>query len=135
MHLRMRQSVHWAALFLFLVASPLFGAVQRAKFNNRTSYVELEVLDDNLLHVEFSTGSAPAVTSAIHTSPMVYKTDYAGPANYSLRNNAIETSAVRAVVDDATLCVEFTDKTSKATLTKVCPVDLNRDWKGLNLTA
>ncbi len=135
MHLKMRRLIPWTTLVLFLFADPLFGAVQRAKFSNSTSYVVIEVLDDTLLHVEFSTGSAPALASAIHTSPMVYKTHYAGPANYSLRHNAIETSALRAVVDDATLCVEFTDKANKATLTKVCPVDLGRDWKGLNLTA
>ena len=81
------------ALFLFLFVHPLFGAVQRVQFSNRTGYVVIEVLDDGLLHVEFSIGSGPAVTSAIHTSPMVYKTDYAGPANYSARNNVIETSA------------------------------------------
>ena len=135
MQLKMRRLIPWTTLFLFLFADPLFGAVQRVRFSNSTSYVVIEVLDDTLLHVEFSIGSAPAVTSAIHTSPMVYKTNYTGPANYSVRKNAIETSAVRAVVDDATLCVEFTDRTNKATLTKVCPVDLNRDWKGLNLTA
>lgn len=28
----------------------------------------------------------------------------------------------------------MTDKAKKATLTKVCPVDLNQDWKGLSLT-
>lgn len=134
MRLEARQCVRWMA-FLFFSVHLLFGAVERAKFHNSAGYVVIEVLDDSLLHVEFSTGGGPALASPLSTSPMVYKTNYAGPASYALRNNVIETSVLRAIVEDATLCIDVTDKARKAMLTKVCPVDLNQDWKGLSLTS
>src|SRR5690348_4534441 len=42
-------------------------------------YLAIEILDDDLVHVELGTGQGPTATQPIATSPMVYEHGYGGP--------------------------------------------------------
>ena len=64
--------------------------VHRRTFKARPSYLVIEVLDDDLIHVEVSAnGNAPSEDQAIYTSPMVLKSDYQGPRSLVDRDNVI----------------------------------------------
>ena len=118
-------------LFLLLLCNPLFAAIQHAKFTSGNQSLVVETLNDDLIHFEYSaTGSAPA--SLLYTSPMIYKTSYAGPSSYNQQSNVIQTSDVRVSVDTQSLCVSLSYKIKP--LTTICPQDLNQDWKGLSIT-
>lgn len=109
--------------------------VQRAKFSNGSAYLVVEVLDDDLIHFELSTiGSGPTEDTPLYTSPMVFKTEYAGPSDFSRTGNVIETEEIQLNVDEQSLCVEISDKTrGNAKLTKFCGVNLTQARKGLNI--
>lgn len=116
-------------------AAPL--GVQRAQFTLGSSYLVVEVLDDDLVHFELAGGGTPPGTSnPLFTTPQVDKTDYAGPDVYSLTGSVIQTSDLRVSVAPTTLCVTTTDitRTPELVLQTSCPADLGQAWKGLNIT-
>ncbi|MEO5373455.1 MAG: DUF5110 domain-containing protein [Alphaproteobacteria bacterium] len=107
----------------------------RTKFTAGSSYLIVEVLDENLMHFEYSAnGSGPGTNVPLAVSPMVDKTDYPGASSPILSANGVETGELKAAVDSGTLCVLLTDKVRNVTLTRVCPADLAQDWKGLSLS-
>jgi alpha-glucosidase (family GH31 glycosyl hydrolase) len=120
---------------LFVLPSLASGAVERRKFSIPGAYLVIEVLDDDLVHFELSAiGSGPPLSQALHTSPMVFKTNYEGPSTLSGSGNLLETGDIRLVINTSDLCVEVTDKKQgNASLTTVCPADLAPDFKGLNI--
>ena len=62
------------------------------------------------------------------------KTDYAGAAAPAVSGNVVETAAIRAVVDEASLCLRVEDRTrGDAHLTTICPAELGRASKGLDI--
>jgi alpha-glucosidase len=116
-------------------AAPL--GVQRAQFQLGSSYLVVEVLDDDLVHFELAGGGTPPGTSTpLFTTAQVDKTDYAGPEVYSRTGSVIQTAALRLDVDPADLCVTATDiaRTPNVVLNESCPADLGQAWKGLNIT-
>lgn len=128
------------ALLATLAASPAPRSqatvgVQRVKFTSGSSYLIVEVLDDDLLHFEVAgQGPGPDTSSPLFSSPMVAKTDYAGPSSFTQSGTTLETPELRAAVNSSTLCVTITDKTKAQTLTTVCPHSLTAATKGLTLT-
>ena len=61
------------------------------------------------------------------------KTDYAGAAAPAVSGNVVETAAIRAVVDEASLCLRVEDRTRDAHLTTICPAELGRASIGLDI--
>ncbi len=75
-------------------------------------YVVVEVLRDDMAHFEMSSiDSHASATRPIITTPMVYKTDYAGPTTYSRNGNIIKTKDMQIVVDTSTLNITVYDET------------------------
>ncbi len=109
------------------------GAVQRLKFDGRDGYAIVEVLDDNLVHVEFGAKQAPKVETPIYSSPMVHRTHFAGPTEYVREGNSFRTKNLSVRVQDNG-CIQFTDR-SRADdyLTTLCPVDVGLEDKGFNM--
>jgi len=129
-YIQVRRSVAWFVVgSLFAVSSR--AEVKRASFSTGSQYLRIEVLDEDLMHFEYAAGTAP--TGAIYTSPMILKTDYTGPTAYSESGSVVETGELRATVDQRSLCVALFDKQRRVSLSTICPADLNRDWKGLNI--
>lgn len=98
--------------------------VYRTSFDSGDFYLTVEILDDDLAHFEFGTGVA--ADEAIWTTPMVAKTDYAGPSEiYFPENNVIETSDLRLDIEIETLCIRVTDinRETDLHLTTICPQD------------
>ena len=109
--------------------------VFRSKFNTDTAYLVVEILDDDLVHVETSAiGEGPSTGQPLYTSPMVFKADYPGPSSVAQMGNTLETAELRLEVNPATLCLTVDDKTQQnTTLTTICPVELGRALKGLDI--
>ena len=111
------------------------AGVQRVKFTSGNNYLIMEFLNDDLVHFELSAlGPGPDPRSPIFNTPQVFKIDYAGPSSFAQSGpggNTLDTADMNLVVDTSTLCVTVTDKTQNLVLTKVCPLNLAQDWKGL----
>ncbi|GAB4369732.1 MAG: hypothetical protein Kow00121_09870 [Elainellaceae cyanobacterium] len=120
---------------LLALPSVVRAEVFRAKFATNSAYLLVEVLDDDLVHVEASAiGAGPATDQPLYTSPMVFKTDYAGPTSIAQTGNTLETTDLRLEVNPDTLCLAVNDKTQQnAQLTTICPVALEMALKGLDI--
>ncbi len=115
-------------------AAPL--GVQRAQFTAGSSYLVIEVLDDDLVHFELAgSGTPPGTSAPLFTTDQIDKTDYAGPEQYA-RNASVITTADLRVTVDASLCVEVVDTTRSPELLlhEACPADLGQAWKGLDIS-
>lgn len=125
------------SLLLSISASPALAEVKRAKFSNSGQNLIVEILDNDLIHFEFSTkkdnDNSFDINTPLPTSPMIYRKNYPGPSVYSQNKNIIETSDIQVNVNQSSLCISLFDKVKKAALTTVCPQDLQQDWKGLTL--
>lgn len=112
------------------------AAVERHLFTTTGGYLVVELLDDDLAHFEAASGPAPGVPAPIYTSPMVLKTDHAGPSTFQRSGTRLETADLRLEVNAENLCVAAWDRRrSDAYLTTVCPVALaSRDRpKGIDI--
>ncbi len=122
---------------LLAVHSSASASVFRTIFNTDTQYLVVEMLDDDLAHLEFSVRSKqPSTYKPLYTSPMVMKNDYSGPTNLSTDGNIIETSAMKLeiVKNNNQICVRFIDKMkANERLTTVCPVNLDQGLKGIDI--
>lgn len=119
---------------LLCLAQVVHGDVQRLKFTLPPAYLIIEVLDDDLLHFEYAAVGDPPVNVPLYASPMTLKRDYGGPSSFSSDASRLETAQLRAAVNPANLCVRLEDKARQnAYLTTVCPVDLHKAFKGLDV--
>lgn len=125
----------WLALALGAsLSSEARAAVVRKAFSVAGMRLVVEVLDDDLIHVEAAAGGGGAATAPLYTSPMVQKTDYGGPSSFVDNGNTFETADLRVDVDPSTLELRFVDKTQgNAELTRVRPLDLGQALKRLQL--
>ena len=74
------------------------ASIYQTQFSNGLAEVFVEVLDDDLVHFEFSTISGKSDRNQLlYTSPMVLKTNYSGPSTPipSSSSNVIETREIR----------------------------------------
>ena len=117
---------------------PTSGArkVERVKYSSAAANVVVEVLDDNLMHFEFSAvGGEPDTDVPLYTTPMVWRTDYPGPSRFTYNGRLIETAAVQLLVDPATLCLTVTDVSRRPSvaLTTICPKVLGAAEQSLTI--
>ena len=115
------------------IARAAGDGVYRAAFASSDWFLNVELLDDDLAHVQFSR-TAPE-SDVIPTTPMIARTAYAGPTAVDMPDtNSLETPSLRLDVDPASLCVTFTDRVAALTLTTLCPTLANEDTLGLTLS-
>jgi alpha-glucosidase (family GH31 glycosyl hydrolase) len=132
MHLLLRSLC--VCLLVVLAGPQASGAIQRKKFTAPGRYLIVEILDEDLLHVEVSAvGSGPDITKPLYTSPMVLRTDYPGPSTFVDGGGTLETSVITVTVD-AQLAVTVRDKLhGNAVLTQLAPLDLDQPLKRLQI--
>lgn len=111
---------------------PSLGQVQRRVFTDGARYLVVEALDDDLLHFEMAASGAPSPSQPIYTTPMVAKTNYAGPRYFVAQSRTVETAELRASVA-ANLCVTVHDKVRAKDLHTLCPRNLESAWKGMTI--
>ncbi len=105
--------------------------VYRAKIAHEQGYLSIEILDDDLVHVELGTGQGPATTQPLASSPMVAEHAYGGPTKLEVSGNRITTAEL--VLDaDVYGCLAIT-RIGGPRLTRICPKDLALAWKGLSI--
>jgi alpha-glucosidase len=114
----------------------LFADVKRVKHASQGTYLIIEVLDNDLVHLEYGKGMGPVVTNPVGVSPMVSKTDYTGPSSFTLTSAEImETPDIRLEIDKNSLAVSLFDKNAgNAYLTTITPMNLGQPWKGISGT-
>ena len=94
----------------------------RATFENADWRLRLALLDDDLLHFEFSDASLAAPGAPIEPTAMIERRDYPGPRTLNRPTAAsFETAEMRVAVDPASLCVTVTDRLRDFGLGAVCP--------------
>jgi alpha-glucosidase len=121
----LRLLVSLAALACLLRATVVQADVGRYRYTATGGYLLLELLDDDLLHLEFgAAGVAPGDGRPIATSPMVSKVDYSGPTRLTDGSTGlVESAALRVQIDPASLCATVTDtsRDPELLLTTLCP--------------
>ncbi|MFN9622429.1 MAG: TIM-barrel domain-containing protein [Cyanobacteriota bacterium] len=132
---RMGRVLPWLAPLLLvpLLHSPARSQVVRTSVNGANAYLRLEVLDDDLIHVETAAGVAPPDTQAIFSSPMVFKRDYAGPTQLRRVANGLETRELSLSWNPSTLCLTATERSTNRRLLTVCPQNLDQPRKQLRI--
>jgi len=95
------------------------AAVYHAKFPVEGGYIKVEVLADDIMHVEMAAGNGPDVSQAIYHSPMVADTNtFTGPSQITHNENIIETPELKLEV--SANCLIYTDKVRSYEMTRVC---------------
>ena len=94
----------------------------RASFENADWRLRLAVLDDDLLHFEFSRASSAVTSEHIEPTEMIARRDYPGPRTLDRPTAAtFETAEMHISVDPQTLCVAVADRLRDFDLGAVCP--------------
>lgn len=118
-----------------LTPAPSSG-IQRRVYSANGSYLQIELLDDDLLHFEFASGTPPDADRPIATTPMVANKDYPGPARFADDGQGtLRSAALQLAIDATTLCITISDSTRPPApaLTTLCPQDLSAERKTLTL--
>ncbi len=106
----------------------LYAAGARARYCIDEFCLLLEFLEDDLLHVEYAAmGYEHDLSTPIWTSPLVNKTDYAGPAAFVVQDDgSLATDFLQISVDNA-LCITAVDTSRQPewTLGRICPDDMD----------
>lgn len=125
------------ALAWILRATDVQAEVGRHKYAISAGYLVVELLDDDLLHLEFGVaGTDPDEAQPVFTSPMVLKADYGGPVQLQRQSDgAFQTAALRLLVDSKSLCATVSDTTQdpEVLLTTICPVWLPAGRVGITI--
>ena len=144
----MKTSLRLCSVFLLLVlalflywgrsaqAQTAVSAIPQIKYQTADAYLLVEILDDDLVHLESGLGSGPETAQPIATSPMVVKTDYPGPMEFADDGQGTLTTAdLQITMDPQTLCSTVVDLTREEplTVTAVCPTDLDQRKKSLTI--
>jgi alpha-glucosidase len=111
---------------------PASAAVQRVQFTSGSTYLLVEVLDDDLVHFELARGTSPGTGSPIFSTPQVAKTDHPGPSGFERTGDTLTTPGMKIEVTPETLCVKVSDPARL--LYEACPRNLDQAWKGLTVT-
>ncbi len=121
----------WGVLGLAL---PAAAAPERFVLAGTGHHLIVEVLDDDLLHLQYASGAPPADAGPIPTTPMIAKTDYEGPSQVTFDGTGlIETPELRLIVDQGTLAATLIDRTKNdLVLTTLSPFGLDQARKGLD---
>ncbi len=120
-------------LLASLFTAPVHGQVLRTSLTTTSAYLKLEVLDDDLIHVETAAGVPPPDSQPIFSSPMVFRRDYGGPTQLRRFANGLETAALTIRWDPSSLCLTASERPSNRRLLTVCPQDLSQPLKGLSI--
>ena len=110
----------------------------RLRYCTQETCLILEFLDDDLLHVEYAReGAQHDLSQPIWVSPMVYKSDYAGPDEFkTISDNQVKTASLKVVVNQD-LCISITDITGDSDwqFAHFCPTDMEGYRKHLSIEA
>lgn len=102
--------------------------VERLTFAQGTDSLFVEVLDDDLLHVQYKSAGADKGISTLSASDIVAKRDYKGPSEFTKTENTFETKELKIEIDPKTLAVKIIDKTkNNAELTTFSPLNISSD--------
>ena len=106
------------------------------QFSANGNYISLEILSDDIVHIETAQGSAPNKNIPIYTTPMISTgTVFKGPSSFSQNGNKIETTNLIINVDKNTLCISYFNKKLNYNLANICPLNLGAAAKSLQINS
>jgi len=120
-----------STLVLSSFATSLEAAPQRKTFVEGSRWLVLTALTDELIHAETAAIGSPPTAMPLDATPMVYRRDWPGPSQYTVRRDGFATAALEVSVDPTSLCVSVSDTKRGYALTTTCPKDLTAPWKSL----
>lgn len=129
--------VGWGVLAQSGLAQEAPPGVQWVKYEADGAYLVVELLDDDLVHFEAGYGAGPETGTRLYTTPMVAKTDYAGPTVFADDGaGQLATATLTIVVDTESLCTTVTDQTytRPLTLSTFCPENLDKTRRDLTIS-
>jgi len=113
--------------------------VERVTYTAASASLVIEILDDSVVHFEFSAaGGKPNANTPLYSTPMVFKRDYAGPRQFANDGRGtLRTAALKVVVDTSDLCLTVTDtgREVPVTLTTICPSALGEQEQSLTIAS
>ncbi len=111
-------------------AVPGWAAIERARFQAGERTLVVEVWADDLLHVGYYEGEAPA--GALPVTEMIARTDYDGPTEYTVTNRRLETRDLFIEVDPRTLAFTLHERRpGNRRLTQIAPYSVGDTLRGL----
>lgn len=118
---------------LTMLAGPVFANPFLFKHNLSNHYLKVEVLKARGLHFEIIKGKPKL--DRIWTSPMVLKKAIILDKTSTSTKNSISNKDFEVTVNSKNLCIKVYDKNQKLNLMDVCPLNLDKYWKGLSIYA
>lgn len=125
-------------IFIVLILTILgqaWAEVFRAVHSSTLGHVALEILDKDLLHVRYGTGTGD---TNITVTPMVHKTDYTGTIVEILADTEsiarYRTNEFEVLVDKGDLSITVIDRSSNEVLATFIPKDLAQRKKTLQVS-
>lgn len=119
-----------AAAFAFVLAScgQESTKVEHLTFAAGTDSLFVEVLDDDLLHVQYKSAQADQKSSTLTPSDVIFKRDYKGATAFTKTENGFETKDLKIEINPKTLAMKVLDKTkNNVELTTFSPLNLSSD--------
>ncbi|WP_397599677.1 TIM-barrel domain-containing protein [Silvanigrella sp.] len=110
--------------------------IPNIQYSSNGKYVSIEILSDDVIHVETANGSTSDIKLPIYTTPMITsQNNFKGPSKFSKNGNVIETSNLSISIDEKTLCISYYNKKLNYNLGNICPLNLNNSTKTLQINS
>jgi alpha-glucosidase (family GH31 glycosyl hydrolase) len=120
----MRQGLLWFIMAISGSALPAVSAsntIPTERWESPTLKLQIELPQDNIIHVWYTKKASTAAAGGIPVTPMVFKSDYPGAKVYERKEQQLTTEALKTSVDPETLCITYETRQGLANPIKICP--------------
>lgn len=110
--------------------------IPNIQYSSNGKYVSIEILSDDIIHVETANGTISDIKLPIYTTPMITsQNNFKGPSKFYKNGNVIETANLSLSIEEKTLCLTYYNKKLNYNLGKICPLNLNNSTKTLQINS
>lgn len=103
-------------------------------FYGNNKYILVEVISDDIIHIETAYGEVPKKPFPIYTTPMVSKDNkFNGPTFFKKNDTVIETANLVMKVDLKTFCISYYNKKLNYNLADICSFNMDKSEKNLQI--
>ena len=134
-----------SSAFVFILGFQSFEIHAKSTFSEKLpniqysvngKYVSLEILSDDIIHIETGNGSSSDIKLPIYTTPMISsQNSFTGPSKFTKNGNTIETANLIINIDNNTLCLSYYNKKLNYNLGNICPLNLESGTKTIQINS